>query len=109
MTLNDGVVRGSKQGVRPRSLWLYPGTGHGTFGTRRLIGGGWGQISALLSVGDVNGDGHLDPVAATQDGYNNPNATATANQMRLYAGNGRGSLARYELMNQNWYDPHGGF
>ncbi|MFJ9909819.1 FG-GAP-like repeat-containing protein [Streptomyces sp. NPDC101152] len=90
-------------------LWLYPGTGHGTFGTRKLIGGGWGQISTFLSVGDVNGDGHLDLVAATQDGYNNPNATATANQMRLYAGNGRGTLARYELMNQNWYDLHGGF
>ncbi|GHF20549.1 ATP/GTP-binding protein [Streptomyces spiralis] len=91
-------------------LWLYPGTGRGTFGTRNLIGsGGWGQMSAFLSVGDVDGDGWLDLVAATQDGYENPDAGPTANQLRLYAGNGTGSLAKYRLLHQNWYDLNGGF
>ncbi|MFD7055274.1 FG-GAP-like repeat-containing protein [Streptomyces sp. NPDC059340] len=91
-------------------LWLYPGTGRGSFGTRKLIGsGGWGQMSTFLSVGDVDGDGRLDLVAATQDLYENPHAGSTADQLRLYPGNGKGSLGKYWLMHLSWYDLNGGF
>ncbi|MFK0022795.1 FG-GAP repeat domain-containing protein [Streptomyces sp. NPDC090798] len=27
------------------TLWLYPGTGHGTFGTRTSLGGGWKSMN----------------------------------------------------------------
>ncbi|MFB8177649.1 FG-GAP-like repeat-containing protein [Streptomyces sp. NPDC055966] len=91
------------------NLWLYPGNGHGSFAARKLIGSGWGQMSTFLSVGDVNGDGHNDLVAATQDGYDNPNATSTADELRLYADNGKGSFAKYQLLNHSWYDLNGGF
>ncbi|MET8956171.1 VCBS repeat-containing protein [Streptomyces sp. NPDC004533] len=83
------------------NLWLYPGNGHGSFGARKLIGGGWGQMSTFLSVGDVDGDGRLDLVAATQDGYEYPDAGSTANQLRLYAGNGKGAFAKYRLLHQS--------
>ncbi|MFF3512659.1 hypothetical protein [Streptomyces sp. NPDC002573] len=59
--------------------------------------------------GDVDGDGRLDPVAATQDGYENPDAGSTANQLRRYAGNGKGASAKFRLLHQNWYDLNGGF
>ncbi|GAX57539.1 hypothetical protein AQJ27_46330 [Streptomyces olivochromogenes] len=93
-------------------LWLYPGTGRGPFATRKLIGSsGWGQMSTFLGVGDVDGDGdgRLDLVAATQDLYENPHAGSTADQLRLYPGNGKGSLAKYRLVQQSWYDLNGGF
>ncbi|MFE5709650.1 FG-GAP repeat domain-containing protein [Streptomyces sp. NPDC056501] len=42
-------------------LWLYPGTGAGALGTRRLIGsGGWSGMNALVGVGDMNSDGRPD-------------------------------------------------
>ncbi|GHK05673.1 ATP/GTP-binding protein [Streptomyces sp. Y2F8-2] len=91
------------------NLWLYPGNGRGSFGARKLLGGGWGLMSAFVSVGDVNGDGRNDLVAATQDGYLNPDATVEANELRLYAGDGRGSFAKYQIWNRNWYDLNGGF
>ncbi|MEU1894820.1 FG-GAP-like repeat-containing protein [Streptomyces pristinaespiralis] len=45
-------------------LWLYPGTGTGGHGARKLIGtGGWNGISALVGAGDMNGDGRADLIA----------------------------------------------
>ncbi|MFI1105851.1 FG-GAP-like repeat-containing protein [Streptomyces melanogenes] len=45
-------------------LWLYPGTGSGTLGARKLIGsGGWNSMNALTGAGDMNSDGHPDLVA----------------------------------------------
>ncbi|WP_406266169.1 FG-GAP-like repeat-containing protein [Actinacidiphila glaucinigra] len=45
-------------------LWLYPGTGSGGLGTRKLIGnGGWNGMTALVGAGDMTGDGRADLVA----------------------------------------------
>ncbi|MFB6901542.1 FG-GAP-like repeat-containing protein [Streptomyces hydrogenans] len=42
-------------------LWLYPGTGTGGLGARKLIGsGGWNGMNALVGVGDMNADGRAD-------------------------------------------------
>ncbi|MEU1371431.1 FG-GAP-like repeat-containing protein [Streptomyces sp. NPDC005803] len=45
-------------------LWLYPGTGSGGLGARKLIGtGGWNSMNALVGAGDMTGDGRADLVA----------------------------------------------
>jgi hypothetical protein len=45
-------------------LWLYPGTGSGGLGARKLIGtGGWNDMNALIGAGDMNSDGRADLVA----------------------------------------------
>ncbi|GGP89267.1 FG-GAP-like repeat-containing protein [Streptomyces roseolilacinus] len=45
-------------------LWLYPGTGSGTPGARKLIGnGGWNAVNAMVGAGDMNGDGRPDLIA----------------------------------------------
>ncbi|MFC8273167.1 peptidase inhibitor family I36 protein [Streptomyces sp. NPDC057271] len=42
-------------------LWLYPGTGSGGLGARKLVGsGGWNGMNALVGVGDMNSDGRAD-------------------------------------------------
>ncbi|MFF4529430.1 FG-GAP repeat domain-containing protein [Streptomyces sp. NPDC001407] len=48
------------------SLWLYPGTGHGTFGDRVRIGTGWGGLGKL-AAGDFTGDGKADLLAVDSD------------------------------------------
>ncbi|MCF3106565.1 VCBS repeat-containing protein [Streptomyces roseoverticillatus] len=47
-------------------LWLYPGTGSGTFGDRIQIGTGWGGLSKL-TAGDFTGDGKADLLAVDSD------------------------------------------
>lgn len=73
--------------ARDRSgyLWLYPTrhalTSPGGWSPRRRYGGGWNAMTALMGVGDWNGDGHADLLAATRTG-----------DMRLYTGDGLGGL-----------------
>ncbi|MFJ9620056.1 FG-GAP-like repeat-containing protein [Streptomyces noursei] len=43
-------------------LWLYPGNGDGTFGTRVQIGTGWNAMSKLAAA-DYTGDGKADLLA----------------------------------------------
>jgi hypothetical protein len=44
--------------------WLYPGTATGTaLARRQRIGLGWNGMRDLVSVGDLNRDGHLDLAA----------------------------------------------
>ncbi|MEW1698534.1 VCBS repeat-containing protein [Streptomyces sp. NPDC091278] len=47
-------------------LWLYPGTGRATapFAARERGGAGWGGFTDLVGVGDANGDGRVDLIAA---------------------------------------------
>ncbi|GAA1675860.1 hypothetical protein GCM10009830_23140 [Glycomyces endophyticus] len=45
------------------NLWLYPGTGSGTHAARVLIGTGWGGMSLISAVGDLDHDGVNDIVA----------------------------------------------
>ncbi len=44
-------------------LWIYPGKGNGTFGSRVQVGSGWGQYDSLRGHGDFTGDGRADLIA----------------------------------------------
>jgi len=69
-------------------LWLYPGTGKGTLGARTLIGtGGWNGMRLITAVGDINGDGHVDLVAADSSG-----------RLWLYPGTGKGTPGSRKLI-----------
>ncbi|MFF3320774.1 trypsin-like serine protease [Streptomyces sp. NPDC002889] len=65
-------------------LWVYPGTGKGTFGAR--VGGvsGYSGFNSLRGKGDFNGDGRSDLIARGADG-----------SVYLLKGTGKGS-APYE-------------
>ena len=49
-------------------LWLYQGTGKGTFATRTRIGAGWNTYTQLTGTGDFSGDGRADLVARDRAG-----------------------------------------
>ncbi|RRR96109.1 FG-GAP-like repeat-containing protein [Glycomyces terrestris] len=44
-------------------LWLYPGTGAGTLGSRVQIGSGWEKLRDIVAAGDLDHDGHADLLA----------------------------------------------
>ncbi|MCP9962200.1 trypsin-like serine protease [Streptomyces somaliensis] len=48
-------------------LWLYPGRGNGTFGTRVSVGSGWG-VMTITGRGDYTGDGRADMLARDTSG-----------------------------------------
>ncbi|MFI9807482.1 trypsin-like serine protease [Streptomyces sp. NPDC052301] len=45
------------------TLWIYPGKGNGTFGSRTQVGTGWNQYNSLRAHGDFTGDGKADLLA----------------------------------------------
>jgi secreted trypsin-like serine protease len=45
------------------ALWIYPGKGNGTFGSRVEVGTGWNQYNSVRGHGDFNGDGKADLLA----------------------------------------------
>ncbi|MEU7697192.1 peptidase inhibitor family I36 protein [Streptomyces sp. NPDC039028] len=64
-------------------LWLYPGTGNGSLGTRKLIGsGGWNSLGSLTAFGDLSGDGRSDLLAVEK----------TTGKLWLYPGTASGGL-----------------
>ncbi|MEU9477046.1 trypsin-like serine protease [Streptomyces sp. NPDC048191] len=45
------------------TLWIYPGKGNGTFGSRVSVGTGWNQYNSVRGHGDFTGDGKADLIA----------------------------------------------
>ncbi|MFF7972242.1 trypsin-like serine protease [Streptomyces sp. NPDC007905] len=45
------------------TLWIYPGKGNGTFGSRVSVGTGWNQYNSVRGHGDFTGDGKADLLA----------------------------------------------
>ncbi|MDN3240753.1 FG-GAP repeat domain-containing protein [Glycomyces tritici] len=48
------------------NLYLYPGRGDGTFGSRALIGNGWSAMREVTAVGDLDHNGHADMLAISK-------------------------------------------
>ncbi|MER5712889.1 N-acetylmuramoyl-L-alanine amidase [Streptomyces sp. NPDC002122] len=66
---NDGrpdLIAREKSGV----LWLYKGTGTPAtpFATRIRVGGGWQTYNAIVSTGDLSGDGKADLIGRDASG-----------------------------------------
>jgi murein DD-endopeptidase MepM/ murein hydrolase activator NlpD len=74
------------------ALWLYPGNGRGGFGTRVQVGRGWQIMDALVGVGDLDSDGHVDLLAREP-------ATGT---LWRYPGNGRGGWKPRVRIGTGW-------
>ncbi|MFF8507690.1 FG-GAP-like repeat-containing protein [Streptomyces sp. NPDC015492] len=75
-------------------LWLYPGTGSGGLGTRKLIGtGGWNSMGQLAAFGDLTGDGRFDLLGVEK----------STGKLWLYPGTAAGGLgARKAIGNGGW-------
>src|SRR6476646_8394399 len=56
---SDLLARESATGV----LWLYPGNGAGSLGTRVSLGKGWNVMTGLVAAGDMDGDRMPDLLA----------------------------------------------
>ncbi|MBZ3903802.1 MULTISPECIES: trypsin-like serine protease [Streptomyces] len=77
------------------ALWIYPGKGTGSFGTRVKVGTGWGQYNAVVGHGDFTGDGKADLIARTKTGSN----------LYLYKGTGKsgtGAFAARIKVRSDW-------
>ncbi|MFI8322766.1 FG-GAP-like repeat-containing protein [Streptomyces sp. NPDC085529] len=70
-------------------LWLYPGTGTGGLGARKLIGaGGWNGMSQIAAVGDLSRDGRADLLAVEK----------ATGRLWLYPGTASGTLGARKLI-----------
>ncbi|MFC8546346.1 FG-GAP-like repeat-containing protein [Streptomyces sp. NPDC057273] len=70
-------------------LWLYPGTGSGGLGARKLIGsGGWNSMSRIVAFGDLSGDARADLLAVEK----------STGRLWLYPGTGSGGLGARKLV-----------
>ncbi|MEU4171321.1 trypsin-like serine protease [Streptomyces sp. NPDC026665] len=61
------------------TMWVYPGKGNGTFGTRYSVRTGWNQYNSVRGHGDFTGDGKAD-LLARQSG---------SSDLYLYKGTGK--------------------
>ncbi|MGW4274738.1 FG-GAP-like repeat-containing protein [Streptomyces seoulensis] len=86
----DVIAREASTG----KLWLYPGTGTGALGARKLVGtGGWNAMSRIAGVGDLSGDGRSDLLAVEK----------STGRLWLYPGTGTGALGARKLVgNGGW-------
>ncbi|MFF9474746.1 FG-GAP-like repeat-containing protein [Streptomyces roseolus] len=81
----DVVAREASTG----RLWLYPGTGTGGLGARKLIGaGGWNGMSGIAAVGDLSRDGRADLLAVEK----------STGRLWLYPGTASGGLGARKLV-----------
>jgi Metallo-peptidase family M12B Reprolysin-like len=77
---------------RTGNLWFYAGTGTGGLRAVRVLGGGWNAMNALLSPGDLSGDGIPDLMARTRaDGV-----------LWMYPGTGTGRLGPRVRLGGGW-------
>ncbi len=61
------------------TMWVYPGKGNGTFGTRFSVRTGWNQYNSVRGHGDFTGDGRADLLARQ----------ASTGDLYLYKGTGK--------------------
>ncbi|MYS08294.1 ATP/GTP-binding protein [Streptomyces sp. SID6041] len=81
----DVVAREASTG----KLWLYPGTGTGALGARKLIGsGGWNVMNSITAFGDLSGDGRSDLLAVEK----------STGKLWLYPGTSTGALGARKLI-----------
>ncbi|MCS0635568.1 FG-GAP-like repeat-containing protein [Streptomyces sp. LP05-1] len=69
-------------------LWLYSGTGTGSLGARKLLGGGWNAMSRIVGAGDLTGDGRADVLAVEK----------STGKLWLYPGTATGGLGVRKLL-----------
>jgi hypothetical protein len=85
---DDLVARHTSTGV----LYVYPGRGDGTFGSRISVGSGWGGMRETNAVGDLDHDGHADLLSiATSDSC-----------LYLYRGKGNGTFQSRKQVSCGW-------
>ncbi|WP_435746123.1 FG-GAP-like repeat-containing protein [Microbacterium sp. PMB16] len=73
------------------TLWVYPTTGKGTWGTPKKISSGWQTATAIFGAGDFDGNGTQDIVARASTGA-----------LYLYGGTGRGGLLPRRTIGSGW-------
>ncbi len=76
--------------TRDGALWLYPNNGSGGFGSPRKIGTGWGSMSAVVMLGNVQG-GRPALVARSSDG-----------RLTTYFGDGKGGFSGSVASGSGW-------
>ncbi|MBD3942011.1 VCBS repeat-containing protein [Microbacterium sp. NEAU-LLC] len=88
----DGNQRAGLVGRRADgTLWLYPMTGTGKWGTPRQIGTSWNGITAVFSPGNFDGKGGPDVLARMPNG-----------DLRLYRGDGKGGWSGVSTIGTAW-------
>ncbi|MFB7940789.1 FG-GAP-like repeat-containing protein [Streptomyces sp. NPDC056049] len=81
----DVIAREASTG----KLWLYPGSGTGTLGSRKLIGtGGWNSLTRITAFGDLTGDRRSDVLAVEK----------STGKLYLYPGTSSGALGARKLI-----------
>jgi len=88
---HDGVADVIAKKNSDGCLYFYAGKPAGGLKNGVKIGCGWGVMNAVASVGDFNGDGHVDWAARHSNG-----------SLYLYAGNGKGSYSSSKVIGTGW-------
>jgi hypothetical protein len=85
---DDIVARHTSTGI----LYVYPGKGDGTFGSRIKVGTGWNGMREVNAVGDLDHDGRADLLAIAK----------SDNCLYLYKGNGNGTFKSRVQVSCGW-------
>lgn len=76
-------------------LWMYPGSGTGGFGTRKLIGSsGWNGMGQITGFGDLSGDGRADLLASEK----------STGKLWMYPGTSTGGLGARKLVGSSGWN-----
>ncbi|MFG3338611.1 FG-GAP repeat domain-containing protein [Glycomyces sp. NPDC048151] len=85
---DDLIARHAATGT----LYVYPGKGDGTFGSRIKVGTGWNGMRETTAVGDLDHDGHADLLSIAK----------SDNCLYLYKGNGKGAFKSRVQVGCGW-------